>query len=159
MILRCFRILSILLALLGPAHAQLAATLNVRKKQFLAGEPVLAVVTVTNRAGKDLTFASDGRTQWLDFIITDGQGNSVTPRGNTMFGKMTIKAGESLAREVGYTHHASGGSRRVAGKPRRQPEQPGHPLASAARDAGTVAAVIARRGHYAALSSIPSFTA
>lgn len=105
MILRCFRILSILLALLGPAHAQLAATLNVRKKQFLAGEPVLAVVTVTNRAGKDLTFASDGRTQWLDFIITDGQGNSVTPRGNTMFGKMTIKAGESLAREVDLTQH------------------------------------------------------
>ena len=82
------------------ADAQLAASLQLSKQQYVAGEPVIAIVTVTNHAGQALTFASDGRTQWLDFIMKDRQGESVSPKGRKMFGKMTIKAGESLAREV-----------------------------------------------------------
>ena len=82
------------------ADAQLAASLRLSKQQYVAGEPVIAIVTVTNHAGQALTFASDGRTQWLDFIMKDRQGDSVSPKGRKIFGKMTIKAGESLAREV-----------------------------------------------------------
>jgi hypothetical protein len=105
MIIRILSLFPLALALIGSAHAQLATSLSVSKRQYLAGEPVLATVTVTNHAGKDLTFAGNGRTQWLDFIIKDGNGNSVTPRGNAMFGKMTIKAGESLARQVDLGQH------------------------------------------------------
>jgi hypothetical protein len=70
------------------------------KKQYLAGEPVTAVVTITNHAGQELVFQSDGRTQWLDFILKNSQGETVTPKGRAVFGRMTIRAGESLAREV-----------------------------------------------------------
>ena len=102
-IIRSLRILSLALAiaaLTGTASAQLSASLRLSKKLFVAGEPVIAVVTVTNHAGQTLTFASDGRTQWLDFIIKDSHGDTVTPQGRSVFGKMTIKAGESLSREV-----------------------------------------------------------
>lgn len=97
--IRSLRILSLALAFAGAAQAQLSTSLRLNKKQYVAGEPVIAVVTITNHAGQPLTFASDGRTQWLDFLIKDRFGEPVTPRGRTMFGKMTIKAGESLARE------------------------------------------------------------
>ncbi len=100
MIIRKISFLSLAVALVCTAHAQLSTSLSVTKKQYLAGEPVIAVVTITNHAGKDLTFAGDGRVQWLDFMIKDSRGNSVTPRGNKMFGKMSIKAGASLSREV-----------------------------------------------------------
>src|SRR6478672_12693025 len=100
MIIRKLSFLSMAVALACSAHAQLATSLTLTKKQYLAGEPVIAAVTVTNHAGKDLTFASDGRVQWLDFLIKDSKGNPVTPRGNKMFGKMIVKAGESLARKV-----------------------------------------------------------
>lgn len=100
MIIRKISFLPLAVALVCSAHAQLATSLSVTKKQYLAGEPVIAIVTITNHSGNDLTFASDGRVQWLDFMIKDSKGNSVTPRGNKVFGKMTIKAGESLAREV-----------------------------------------------------------
>ena len=102
-IIRSLRILSLALAiaaLTGTASAQHSASLRLSKKLFVAGEPVIAVVTVTNHAGQTLTFASDGRTQWLDFIIKDSHGDTVTPQGRSVFGKMTIKAGESLSREV-----------------------------------------------------------
>lgn len=105
MTVRNLGILTLALALVGSAHAQLATSLRLSKKQYLAGEPVLAVVNITNHAGRELTFASDGRSPWLNFIIKDGRGGTATPRRNVAFGKMTIKAGETLAREVDLSQH------------------------------------------------------
>ena len=86
--------------LAGAAHAQLSATLKLSKTQYLAGEPVLAVVNITNYAGQDITFFGDGRMQWLTFILKNSHGEEVTPRGRAAFGKMVIKAGASMARQV-----------------------------------------------------------
>lgn len=87
------------------AEAQLTTSLKLSKRQYLAGEPVIATVTITNHAGRELTFYGDGRSQWLNFMLKDSQGETVTPRGQTNFGKMTIRAGESLAREVNLAQH------------------------------------------------------
>lgn len=97
--------LTLALALVGAANAQLATSLKLSKSQYLAGEPVIAVVSITNHAGRELSFASDGRTEWLNFIIKDSRGNTATPRSRSVFGKMTIKAGETLAREVDLAQH------------------------------------------------------
>jgi len=105
MIIRSLSFLTLALAFIGTAHAQLATSLALNKKQYLAGEPVLATVTITNHSGNEITFTGSGRTQWLNFLIKDGRGNSVTPRAGTVFGKMTIKAGESLARQVDLGQH------------------------------------------------------
>lgn len=99
------RILLVLAAAIGTASAQLAATLRLDKTQYLAGEPVLATVTITNHAGRELTFSSDGRFNWLDFILKTSGGNAVPPRGTKLFGPMKIKAGETLAREVDLSHY------------------------------------------------------
>ncbi len=103
--LRSLSILSLVLAFAGAAHAQLSTSLKLNKQQYLAGEPVIAVVTITNHAGRELTFYGDGRTQWLDFILKDNHGESVSAKNRAGFGKMTIRAGESLAREVDLTQH------------------------------------------------------
>ncbi|MEO7100755.1 MAG: hypothetical protein ABI162_15440 [Luteolibacter sp.] len=97
MIIRSFSILSLAIALWSTANAQLATSLSLTKQQYVAGEPVIAVVTITNHAGRELTFTSDGRMPWLDFIMKDSRGASVTAKGHSQFGKMTIKAGESLS--------------------------------------------------------------
>lgn len=97
--------LALILAVASTAQAQLATSLRLSKKQYLAGEPVIAIVTVTNHAGRELTFASDGRSQWLNFSIKDSRGNQATPKNSAAFGKMTIKAGETLAREVDLAGH------------------------------------------------------
>lgn len=104
-IIRVLRVLILALAFAGAGNAQLATNLRLSKKLYVTGEPVIAVVTITNHAGRPLTFASDGRMQWLDFILKDNHGETVSAKGRAVFGKMTIKAGESLAREVDLTRH------------------------------------------------------
>jgi len=89
----------------GSAHAQLASSLRIAKKEHLAGEPVIATVTVTNHSGRELLFHSDGRFQWLNFIVKTTSGNQVTPKGNALFGPMKIEAGQTLAKEVDLAEH------------------------------------------------------
>ena len=90
---------------IGQAEAQLAASLKMTKKQFLAGESVMAVITVTNHAGRELVFQSDGRFQWLDISIKNSKGTIVSRRGRKFFGPMKIGAGQTLAREVDLTQN------------------------------------------------------
>ena len=84
----------------GSAQGQLATSLRIAKSQHLAGEPVMAIVTITNHAGKELVFRSDGRFQWLDFMVKNSKGEPVNTKGGALFGPMKIAAGQSLAREV-----------------------------------------------------------
>lgn len=86
--------------MVGLAQAQLTTVLKLNKTQYLAGEPVLATVSITNHAGQELTFYGDARMQWLTFLVKDGRGEEVTPKGRAAFGKMIIRAGETMAREV-----------------------------------------------------------
>ena len=88
-----------------PADAQLAASLKIPKKNHLTGEPVIAVVTITNHSGRDLTLHSDGRYQWLDFMIKRSDGSPVNVRKRPLFGSMKIGAGQTMAREVDLSEH------------------------------------------------------
>lgn len=105
MIHRSIKILAVALVCAASAHAQIAASLKLAKNQHLAGEPVMAVVTITNHAGRELVFHADGRFQWLNFIVKTSNGTAVNTRGKTQFGAMKIAAGQTLAREVDLGQH------------------------------------------------------
>lgn len=97
--------LTVLLLSVGFTQAQIAASLKFPKKQHLAGESIIAVVTVTNHSGRELIFQSDGRFQWLDFMIRSNNGNAVNPKDGVFFGPMKIQAGQTLARELDLSQH------------------------------------------------------
>ncbi len=97
--------LAALLLCAASAQAQIAASLNITKKQHLAGEPVIAVVTITNHSGRDLVFQSDGRFQWMDFMVKKGNGDPVNGKNRVLFGPMKIQAGQTMAREVDLAQH------------------------------------------------------
>lgn len=94
----CFALTAFVFA--QTAQGQIEATLRLAKIQYVTGEPVVGVLTVTNRAGRMITFAGDNRSQWLDFLVKDRQSNPIPLKGRKVFGKMTLKAGQSLSREV-----------------------------------------------------------
>lgn len=102
---RILKTIAIFLLCTGFAHAQIAASLRLPKKQHLAGEPVIAVVTITNHSGRELIFQSDGRFQWLDFIVKKNNGADVNPKNRVLFGPMKIQAGQTLARELDLSQH------------------------------------------------------
>lgn len=87
------------------ANAQISASLQLNKNQYVAGEPVVAVLTLTNHAGRELVFHGDGRRGWLDFNVRNRNGQDVMGRGNPDFGAMRIAAGQTLQREVDLTGH------------------------------------------------------
>lgn len=105
MIHRCFKMMAVVLVCSAPAQAQIAASLRAQKRQFLAGEPVPVVVTLTNHSGRELVYQSDGRFQWLDFVVADMNGNTLNSKGRELFGPMKIQAGQTLAREVDLARH------------------------------------------------------
>jgi hypothetical protein len=105
MIHRILKTAVMLLLGAAAAQAQLAASLQIPKKQNVTGEPVIAVVTITNHSGRELVFQSDGRFQWLDFNVRKSNGNPVNPKTRVLFGPMKIAAGQTLAREVDLTQH------------------------------------------------------
>jgi hypothetical protein len=100
--MHCLRLL-VPLALLASclsSQGQIDVTLRMPRKQFVAGEPVNANVTITNHAGRDLVFQSDGRVSWLDFVVKNEGGDPVTLSARNQFGAVRIPAGQSMSRDV-----------------------------------------------------------
>ena len=86
-------------------RAQLATSLSMDKKTYVAGESVIAEIIVTNHSGRELTLASTRALPWLSFVVTNTKGNPVPTRKLNVFGSMKIKAGESLAKRVDLTEY------------------------------------------------------
>jgi hypothetical protein len=98
--IRFLTIAVILLCPFAAVRAQLATSLSLSKKTYVAGEPVIAEIIVTNHSGRELTLASTRQLPWLSFVVTKSNGNPVTTRKLNAFGAMKIQAGESLAKQV-----------------------------------------------------------
>lgn len=94
-----------LVALCSLANAQLATSISVNKREFIAGEAVIAEVIVTNHTGQELTLVGSRQQPWLTFVVTNAQGNPVTILKTSAFGAMKIKAGESLAKQVNLAEY------------------------------------------------------
>jgi hypothetical protein len=100
-----FQITAFLLASCALAHAQLATSISINKREYIAGEAVIAEVIITNHTGQELTLAGSSQQPWLTFVVTNNQGNPVTILKPNSFGAMKIKAGESLAKQVNLAEY------------------------------------------------------
>lgn len=94
-----------MLATCALAHSQIATSISINKREFLAGEAVIVEVIVTNHSGQELTLAGTTQQPWLSFVVTNNQGNPVTILKPNTFGAMQIKAGESLAKQVNLAEY------------------------------------------------------
>lgn len=90
--------LALLLCL--PAAAQVDVSLQMSRRQYVAGEKIGAVINVTNHAGRDLVFQGDGRVSWLNFVVKDESGQPITSQANVQFGAVQVPAGQTMSREV-----------------------------------------------------------
>ncbi len=83
--------------------AQIATSLSLNKKTYVAGEPVIAEVIITNHSGRDLTLASTRQSPWLSFVVNSANGTTVPTRRLNNFGALQIKVGQSMAKQVDLT--------------------------------------------------------
>ncbi|MDB4508252.1 hypothetical protein N9051_01575 [Akkermansiaceae bacterium] len=98
--------LSIILSavLVAFSHGQVSVTMKVDRNTYLENEPVTAVVSITNRSGREIFFHSkaDGQINrsWLDFALRESGGKTLNRRNHGVFRAAKLPAGQSISRRV-----------------------------------------------------------
>jgi hypothetical protein len=92
--------MGVLGALTAAASAQMSVNLQMSQSQFLAGEAVLVVVTITNHTGGDLFLANSGRSPWLNMVVRRANGEPAAAVGRTDFGAVKIATGQSMSKTI-----------------------------------------------------------
>ena len=90
-----------LLALAPQLHAQLQVELSISRRFFMAYEPVVATVSITNLAGRDILLQDAEGQKWFSFTITNSEESPVAPRDiNYQVSPLSIAAGQTVKRKV-----------------------------------------------------------
>jgi len=96
-----FVLIVVSLGLVSSLHAQLEVELKISRRFYLAYEPVIATVTITNLAGRDLLLQDAEGQKWFSFTIVNGEQSPVGPRdSHYQVSPLTIQAGQTLKRTV-----------------------------------------------------------
>ena len=91
---------AVFLFLAKESDAQLIVSMNLSKTNYITYEPIVATVTVYNRAGNDIVLGGPKGRGWMSFdVYRDGQ--LLSPRSvDGGFETMLLKAGRSVTKKV-----------------------------------------------------------
>src|SRR5262249_55024396 len=78
--------------------------LKFKRLQYIAYEPVVATVAITNLAGRDIELRDADGQSWLGFELTGGEGQPIAPLSGAKAGPpFEIAAGEGGTRQIDLT--------------------------------------------------------
>jgi len=84
----------------GAANAQIEVQLKFSRLQYIAYEPLLATVTITNRAGRAIDLHDDGSERWFGFEITGRDGQSVPADSSQKMEPLHIETGQTVTQKI-----------------------------------------------------------
>jgi hypothetical protein len=88
---------------MAEARAQVQVDLKLPRLQFIAYEPVVATLGITNLAGRDIELHdADGET-WFGFEVTGSQGQSIGPIKPLAQPPIKIAAGQHVTQKINLT--------------------------------------------------------
>jgi len=86
------------------ANAQIQIDLKFKRLQYIAYEPVVATVGITNLAGRDIELHDTDGQSWLGFEITGNEGQSIAPIGGiNAQPPLKIEVGQRVTRQIDLT--------------------------------------------------------
>ena len=83
--------------------AQIQVDLKFPRLQYIAYEPVVANLTITNLAGRDVDLRDAGTQAWFGFEVTADEGRSIAPISNVQSEPLNITAGQRVTRKINLT--------------------------------------------------------
>lgn len=83
-----------------PAFAQIQVELKFPRLQYIAYEPVVANIVITNLAGRDVDLRDVDGQSWFGFEVTGNEGRSITPISNAGTEPLNIAAGKRVTRKI-----------------------------------------------------------
>ncbi len=97
-------IFAIIFLLIPRLHAQVVVELSIKRTLYIAYEPLLATVRITNLSGNSLLLADVEGKKWFGFQIMASDGRPIPPMDpNYEVQPVKIGAGESISRTVNLT--------------------------------------------------------
>ena len=95
---------ALLLTWTGAIHAQITVDLSIKRTIYIAYEPLLATVRITNLSGNRLLLADVEGKKWFGFQIETLDGRPIPPRDpNYEIEPIQVGPGESISRTVNLT--------------------------------------------------------
>ena len=86
------------------AHAQLQIDLKLKRLQYIAYEPIVATLSITNLAGRDVDLRDGEGQRWLGFEITGKEGQPIAPSSpDYTQPPLKIEAGKKVTQKINLT--------------------------------------------------------
>jgi len=85
------------------AMAQIQVDLKFPRLQYIAYEPVMVNLTITNLAGRDVDLRDTNGQAWFGFEVTGDEGRSVAPISNVQSEPLNVAAGQRVTRKINLT--------------------------------------------------------
>ena len=83
------------------ATAQIQIELSLSRRTYMLYEPLVATITLTNQAGRDVTFEDTPGKQWFNVEVTTLDGQVLQPYDRSYkLHALTIPAGQTLKRKI-----------------------------------------------------------
>ena len=90
--------------LAAAAQAQIQVELKFKRLQYIAHEPVMATVKITNLAGRDVDLHDENGQHWFGFEINAGEGRLLAPlRPAAAEPALHVEAGKTVTRKINLT--------------------------------------------------------
>ena len=83
-----------------PAQGQIQVDLTFKRLQYIAFEPVIATVRITNMAGRDILLRDANDQPWHGFEVTTTEGRILAPLKEASESPLKIAAGTSVTRKI-----------------------------------------------------------
>jgi hypothetical protein len=96
--------LVLFLFLVAAAQAQIQVELKFKRLQYVAHEPVMALVRITNLAGRDIDLHDENGQHWFGFEINSGEERLLAPlRQTAPEPPLHVEAGKTVTRKINLT--------------------------------------------------------
>jgi hypothetical protein len=96
--------LSVFFFLAEAAQAQIQVELKFKRLQYVAHEPVMATVRITNLAGRDIDLHDEKGQHWFGFEVNAGEGRLLAPfRQAAPEPALHVAAGQTVTRKINLT--------------------------------------------------------
>lgn len=90
--------------LAGTACAQIQVELKLKRRQYIAHEPIMATLAITNLAGRDVDLREHQGQQWFGFEVTGREGQPIAPaKVENVEPSLRVESGKTVTRKINLT--------------------------------------------------------
>src|SRR5881398_1360338 len=103
-VIRCALTIACLFFLAAKAEAQIQVDVKIKPLQYIGYEPVVATLSITNLAGRDIDLHDADGQSWFGFEVTGSEGQPIPPIAtDNAQPPLKIEAGQKVTQRINLT--------------------------------------------------------